>query len=402
MSSFGSILTAALVLCLGFVLLIKGADAFVDGSSAVARRLRIPGLVIGLTIVAMGTSLPELAVSVTAALAGSNEIAVSNVTGSNIFNLMIVLGFSALFTPLAVSRKSLTREFPFSVACAARLAVFGATGAAANEGGAIGLISRTEGLIFLFFFVLFLLYTLHEASEARRASLKDEKEDLMSLGKSLVLIVIGMLAIKFGGDFVVGGDTVIAGHELSYGAVALARQGGALRKWDFEPDAARRQANYARLQAVAARVLREVPLARLAQDSAGRETDIAIDHGEFTHLPPAAIEQAAALMRAEGLTATVSSIHINGWIGGHDKLAGAHWIVQLLLGRRLADEMAHWVYVGDSTNDQRMFQHFPNSVGVANVARFAPHMEHLPRYVAQGERGAGFAQAAQAVLQGRG
>ena len=224
MSSFGSILTAALVLCLGFVLLIKGADSFVDGSSAVARRLRIPGLVIGLTIVAMGTSLPELAVSVTAALAGSNEIAVSNVTGSNIFNLMIVLGFSALFTPLAVSRKSLTREFPFSVACAVTLAIFGATGiAAANEGGAIGLISRTEGLIFLFFFVLFLLYTLHEATKARHASLKEEKEDLMSLSKSLVLIVVGMLAIKFGGDFVVGGDTVIAGHELSYGAVAIAR-----------------------------------------------------------------------------------------------------------------------------------------------------------------------------------
>ena len=128
MNSFGSILIAALVLLLGFVLLIKGADAFVDGSSAVARRLRIPGLVIGLTIVAMGTSLPELAVSVTAALAGSNEIAVSNVTGSNIFNLMIVLGVSALFTPLSVSQKSLTREFPFSVACAAVLAVFGATG----------------------------------------------------------------------------------------------------------------------------------------------------------------------------------------------------------------------------------------------------------------------------------
>lgn len=224
MSSFGSILIAAFVLLLGFVLLIKGADAFVDGSSAVARRLRIPGLVIGLTIVAMGTSLPELAVSVTAALAGSNEIAVSNVTGSNIFNLMIVLGFSALFTPLAVSRKSLTREFPFSVACAVTLAIFGATGiAAANAGDAIGLISRTEGLILLFFFVLFLLYTLHEANQARRASLKEDKEDLMSLSKSLLLIVLGMLAIKFGGDFVVGGDTVVAGHELSYGAVALAR-----------------------------------------------------------------------------------------------------------------------------------------------------------------------------------
>lgn len=226
MSAFGSIFIAVLVLLLGFVLLIKGADAFVDGSSAVARRLRVPGLVIGLTIVAMGTSLPELAVSVTAALAGSNEIAVSNVTGSNIFNLMIVLGVSALFTPLSVARKSLTREFPFSVLCAAALAFFGATGAAGGAGDAIGLISRTEGLIFLFFFLLFLLYTLHEANQARRAALKEEKEDLMSVGKSLFLIVVGMLAIKFGGDFVVGGDTVIAGHELSYGAVALARAFG--------------------------------------------------------------------------------------------------------------------------------------------------------------------------------
>lgn len=227
MSAFGSIFIAVLVLLLGFVLLIKGADAFVDGSSAVARRLRIPGLVIGLTIVAMGTSLPELAVSVTAALAGSNEIAVSNVTGSNIFNLMIVLGVSALFTPLAVAKKSLTREFPFSVLCAIALAFFGATGAAAGHAGeVIGLFSRTEGGIFLFFFLLFLLYTLYEANQARRTARKEEKEDLMSIGKSLLLIIVGVLAIKFGGDFVVGGDTVIAGHALSYGAVALARAFG--------------------------------------------------------------------------------------------------------------------------------------------------------------------------------
>ena len=221
MNSFVSVLIAVLVLLVGFLLLIKGADAFVDGSSAVARRLRVPGLVIGLTIVAMGTSLPELAVSVTAALAGSNEIAVSNVTGSNIFNLMIVLGVSALFTPLSVSRESLTHEFPYSVACALLLAVMGATGAAAP--GTIGSIGRIEGVVLLIFFALFLLYTLREANKARKITRQEEKEELMPLGKSLLLILVGMLAIKFGGDFVVGGDTVVAGHELAYGAVALAR-----------------------------------------------------------------------------------------------------------------------------------------------------------------------------------
>ena len=219
MNSFVSVLIAVLVLLVGFLLLIKGADAFVDGSSAVARRLRVPGLVIGLTIVAMGTSLPELAVSVTAALAGSNEIAVSNVTGSNIFNLMVVLGVSALFTPLSVSRESLTHEFPYSVACALLLAVMGATGAP----GTIGSIGRIKGVVLLIFFVLFLLYTLREANKARKITRQEEKEELMSLGKSLLLILVGMLAIKFGGDFVVGGDTVVAGHELAYGAVALAR-----------------------------------------------------------------------------------------------------------------------------------------------------------------------------------
>lgn len=224
MGSFISIFIAAVVLLVGFILLIKGADAFVDGSSAVAQRLRIPSLIIGLTIVALGTSLPELAVSVTAALAGSNEIAVSNITGSNIFNLMIVLGCSALFTPLVVSRKSLTREFPFSVACALLLAAFGATGAAAA--GALGVIDRPKGLILLALLFIFLAYTLHEAHKSRQANIKEETEEIMPLGKSLALIILGVLAIKFGGDFVVGGDTVVAGHELSYGAIALARAFG--------------------------------------------------------------------------------------------------------------------------------------------------------------------------------
>ncbi len=159
-----------------------------------------------------------------------------------------------------------------------------------------------------------------------------------------------------------------------------------------------RAAQFARMQEVAARVLCEVPGTLLAQDSPGRETDIAIDHSEFTHLPPTAIAQVVAILRSEGMTATVSSIHINGWYGAHNKWDGARWIVRELLGRDLAAEIGRWVYVGDSTNDQLMFQHFPYSVGVANIRRFERELTHLPRYVTPGERGAGFAELARSVL----
>ncbi|WP_281914949.1 HAD family hydrolase [Caldimonas thermodepolymerans] len=182
------------------------------------------------------------------------------------------------------------------------------------------------------------------------------------------------------------------------GAMALLPDGRTL----YVQDEATRARNAERLRQVAQRVLREVPGATLARDSAGRVTDIAIDHGEFAHLPPERIEQVVALMRAEGMVATVSSIHINGWFGSHDKLSGARWIVRELYGRDLDAEIDQWVYVGDSTNDQRMFEHFPHSVGVANIARFLPQLQHRPAYVTQGERGAGFAEVARALLAARG
>ncbi|WP_332741057.1 HAD-IIB family hydrolase [Hydrogenophaga sp.] len=192
-------------------------------------------------------------------------------------------------------------------------------------------------------------------------------------------------------------DAIVAEN----GAVALWRgSSGELRR-DYLQDAATRAANFAKLQAVAQRVLNELPQTRLATDSPGRETDIAIDHSEFAHLNDAEIAQVVALMRDEGLNATVSSIHINGWIGEHDKLAGARWIVRTRLGRDLDTELDRWVYVGDSTNDARMFDHFPHSVGVANVARFWATLSHHPRFVAQGERGAGFTEVADAVLGAR-
>ena len=98
------------------------------------------------------------------------------------------------------------------------------------------------------------------------------------------------------------------------------------------------------------------------------------------------------------MTATVSSIHINGWFGEHNKVVGARWAVRLLFDRDLDAEMNNWVFVGDSTNDQLMFEAFPNSVGVANVRRFEAQLVHLPRYITEGARGAGFAELARAVL----
>jgi hydroxymethylpyrimidine pyrophosphatase-like HAD family hydrolase len=168
---------------------------------------------------------------------------------------------------------------------------------------------------------------------------------------------------------------------------------------DYTVDAATRAANWQRLQACAADIVAHIPGATQARDSAGRLTDIAIDHSEFTPMDQAAIAAVVATMRRHGLTATVSSIHINGWIGGHDKLSAAHWAVQACLGIEfVADD---WLYVGDSTNDELMFEHLPMSVGVANVARFVAVMRALPAYVTQAERGVGFAEVVAALLQAR-
>ena len=138
------ILKATVILVIGFVLLIKGADFFVEGSSSVAKQLRVPSLIIGMTIVAMGTSLPELAVSVTASMTGNNSLAVSNVVGSNIFNLIVVCGACALFTPLTIQKDTLMKEFPFSIICAGLLFVLGYFGMT---------LGRVDGIIFLVIFV---------------------------------------------------------------------------------------------------------------------------------------------------------------------------------------------------------------------------------------------------------
>lgn len=212
------ILIAIVLLVVGFVLLIKGADFFVEGSSSVAKRLRVPSIIIGLTIVAMGTSLPELAVSVTASMSGNNALAVSNAVGSNIFNLMVVCGVCALFTPLAVDKGTLKREFPFSILCAILLCVFGYIGMT---------LGRVDGIIFCVLFAGFLAYMIRNALKAREGGekiLEEEAEEIkvLPVWKCVVYILGGIIAIKFGGDFVVdGASTIAAGFGLSQNLIGL-------------------------------------------------------------------------------------------------------------------------------------------------------------------------------------
>lgn len=195
-------------LLVGFVLLLKGADFFVEGSSSVAKALKVPSIIIGLTIVAMGTSLPELAVSVTASMTNNNALAVSNVVGSNLFNLMVVLGASAFMNPIIVGKDTIKKDYPFSVACAILLLVLGIIGME---------LGMVDGVVLLVIFIAFILYQVLSALKARKANdfeneVLDEVEEIKEIPMwlSLIYIVGGAVAIKFGGDFVVNSAVAIA------------------------------------------------------------------------------------------------------------------------------------------------------------------------------------------------
>lgn len=196
------------ILLIGFVLLLKGADFFVEGASSIAKILKVPAIIIGLTVVAMGTSLPELAVSVTASISNNNALAVSNVVGSNLFNLMVVLGASALMNPIIVGKDTIKKDYPFSVLCAILLLVLGFIGME---------LGRVDGVIFLVIFVGFIFYQVHSALKARSDSeldkeVEEEVEEIkeLPLWLSIVYVIGGAVAIKFGGDFVVDSAVSIA------------------------------------------------------------------------------------------------------------------------------------------------------------------------------------------------
>lgn len=203
-----------ILLIIGFVLLIKGADFFVDGSSSVAKILKVPTIIIGLTVVAFGTSMPELSVSVTAALRGSNDLAVSNVLGSNIFNLLVVLGCCALVKPVAAKWSLLKKEFPFSIFITIILLLVDSDFSImkildGNQGFVLG---RWAGLLFLILFVLYIYATVKSAlrSRAEAKDMEEEEYKTMSPLKSGIYIVIGLIGIVWGGNLVVDSASNIA------------------------------------------------------------------------------------------------------------------------------------------------------------------------------------------------
>ena len=198
-------------LVVGFVFLIKGADLFVEGSSSVAKILRVPSVIIGLTVVAFGTSAPELAVSVTAALSHNNGIAVGNVIGSNIFNLLMVTGLSCIVMTLPADKKIMKGDFPFSIFVAVVLLA----GIAFDYH-----LSRVDGVILLALFGYFLYRTIQAAKDGRM----DEGEEIktMSPAKSLIFIVGGLVGIVLGGDLVVdSASSIAAAFGLSQNLIGL-------------------------------------------------------------------------------------------------------------------------------------------------------------------------------------
>lgn len=187
----------------GFILLIKGADFFVEGSSSVAKRLRVPSLIIGMTIVAMGTSFPECSVSINASIAGSNGLAISNAVGSNIFNLMVVCGFCTLFCPLAVDKGTLKKEFPFSIIVALILLAFGSAGM---------VLGHIDGIILTLVFAIFLYWMVMSAKKARAGRNQADGDDyeIIPVWKCIFYILGGIIAIIIGGDVVVDSASKIA------------------------------------------------------------------------------------------------------------------------------------------------------------------------------------------------
>ncbi len=200
-------MTTYLLMILGFVFLIKGADFLVDGSASVAKKYRISNIVIGLTIVAFGTSSPEMIVSLIASMNGNTEIAIGNVLGSNIVNIFFILGISASIYPLATKSNTIWKEIPMSLLAAILLWVM------ANDktidGSQYSMLTRIDGIVFLSFFIIFLYYTVGIA--------KNDTDDspvvdvtIMSLQKSIIWIILGLMGLVFGGKWIVDGAVQLA------------------------------------------------------------------------------------------------------------------------------------------------------------------------------------------------
>lgn len=206
-----------IILIIGFVLLIKGADYFVDGCSSVAKTFHIPSIIIGLTIAAFGTSAPEAAVSITSSLKGANDMSVSNVIGSNIFNILMVIGVCSVIKPLSVSGTIIKRDFPICIIVTVIMLLMAAD--CFLHGFTASVISRIDGILLLAIFTGYIFLLIHNTLSARKkysSGIHDNEDDIkiMSVPKSMVCIVAGAIAVLAGGEFVVDSASVIA---LSFG-----------------------------------------------------------------------------------------------------------------------------------------------------------------------------------------
>ena len=199
-----------LILIIGFALLIKGADVFVEGASSIAKKFNVPSMIIGLTIVAMGTSAPEAAVSITSSLAGQNDMSVANVVGSNFFNILVVLGVSSIIAKLPVQKETIKKDTPFLILVSGLLLIFG-----------INLkLGRIEGIALLSLFTYFLVSTIKSAKMATDSTssetgetaiaIETESSSQISLPKTILISLVGIVGIVVGGDMVVNSATSIA------------------------------------------------------------------------------------------------------------------------------------------------------------------------------------------------
>ncbi|PJE75830.1 sodium:proton exchanger [Candidatus Uhrbacteria bacterium CG10_big_fil_rev_8_21_14_0_10_48_11] len=194
-----------LLLVVGFALLIKGADVLVEGASSLARRLHISPLVVGLTVVAFGTSAPELVVNIIANLQGESALAIGNIIGSNIANILLILGVAGMIRPLSVTRNTVWREIPFSLL--AMLVLAALANDALIDGAGVSVLSRIDGLVLLAFFLVFLSYSF---SKSKPVTTDLREERLPSVLRSTMYITLGILGLALGGKLVVDSATTIA------------------------------------------------------------------------------------------------------------------------------------------------------------------------------------------------
>ncbi len=189
----------------GLIVVLLGAHALVDGASSIAKRFQIPDLVIGLTIVSIGTSTPELAISVISALKGNSDIAVGNVLGSNIANILLILGLSAIVYPLTIQKNTQYKEIPLSILAVLLIGICGND--IFFDHGSVNMLSRIDGIVFLCFFIIFMYYTFQITSDK---DVEVEHVKLQPNWKSILFVLLGMTALYFGGKYFVDGAIIIA------------------------------------------------------------------------------------------------------------------------------------------------------------------------------------------------